>query len=61
MFKKLAILGHKTRSEEVIELLKMLGGRDVFGFPCTKTNQFFHVSPNDGYVYWDYNEPSIVI
>ena len=60
MFKKLAILGHKTRSEEVIELLKMLGGRDVFGFSCTKTDQFFHVSPNDGYVYWDYNEPSIV-
>lgn len=60
MSKKLAILGHKTRSEEVIELLKMLGGRDVFGFSCTKTDQFFHVSPNDGYVYWDYNEPSIV-
>ena len=60
MSKKLAILGHKTRSEEVIELLKMLGGRDVFGFSCTKTDQFFHVSPNDGYVYWDYNDPSIV-
>ena len=60
MSKKLAILGHETRNEEVIELLKMLGGRDVFGFSCTKTDQFFHVSPNDGYVYWDYNEPSIV-
>ena len=60
MSKKLAILGHETRNEEVIELLKMLGGRDVSGFSCTKTDQFFHVSPNDGYVYWDYNEPSIV-
>ena len=60
MSKKLAILGHKTRSEEVIELLKMLGGSDTSGFSCTKTDQFFHVSPNDGYVYWDYNDPSIV-
>lgn len=60
MFKKLAILGHETRSEEVIELLKMLGGRDVFGFSCTKTDRFYHVSPNDGFVYWNYNDPSIV-
>lgn len=60
MSKKLAILGHKTRNEEVIELLKMLGGMDTFGFSCTKTDRFYHVSPNDGFVYWDYNEPSIV-
>ena len=60
MFKKLAILGHETRNEEVIELLKMLGGKDVFGFSCTKTDRFYHVSPNDGFVYWNYNDPSIV-
>ena len=60
MFKKLAILGHETRNEEVIELLKMLGGMDTFGFSCTKTDRFYHVSPNDGFVYWDYNDPSIV-
>ena len=60
MSKKLAILGHETRNEEVIELLKMLGGKDVFGFSCTKTDRFYHVSPNDGFVYWDYNDPSIV-
>ena len=60
MSKKLAILGHETRNEEVIELLKMLGGMDTFGFSCKKTDRFYHVSPNDGYVYWDYNDPSIV-
>lgn len=60
MSKKLAILGHETRNEEVIELLKMLGGSDTSGFSCTKTDRFYHVSPNDGFVYWDYNEPSTV-
>lgn len=60
MSKKLAILGHETRNEEVIELLKMLGGSDTSGFSCTKTDRFYHVSPNDGFVYWDYNEPQTV-
>lgn len=59
MSKKLAILGHETRNEEVIELLKMLGGSDTSGFSCTKTDRFYHVSPNDGFVYWDYNEPLV--
>ena len=60
MSKKLAILGHKTRNKEVIELLKMLGGSDTFGFSCVQTDRFYHVSPNDGFVYWDYDDPSIV-
>lgn len=60
MSKKLAILGHETRNEEVIELLKMLGGSDTFGFSCTQTDRFYYVSPNDGFVYWDYDDPSIV-
>ena len=58
MFKKLAILGHETRNEEVIELLKMLGGRDTSGFSCTDTNRFYYVS--DEFIYWDYDDPSIV-
>lgn len=58
MSKKLAILGHKTRNEEVIELLKMLGGRETFGLSCEKPDRFYHVS-ND-FIYWDYDEPSIV-
>ena len=58
MFKKLAILGHKTRSEEVIELLKMLGGRETFGLSCEKPDRFYYVS--DDFIYWDYDDPSIV-
>ena len=58
MFKKLAILGHKTRSEEVIELLKMLGGRETFGLSCEKPDRFYYVS--DEFIYWDYDDPSIV-
>lgn len=58
MSKKLAILGHKTRNEEVIELLKMLGGRLTFGLSCEKPDRFYHVS--DEFIYWDYDDPSIV-
>lgn len=58
MSKKLAILGHKTRSEEVIELLKMLGGRETFGLSCEKPDRFYHVS--DDFIYWDYDEPPTV-
>ena len=39
MSKKLAILGHENRSEEVIELLKMLGGSETFGLSCAKTDR----------------------
>lgn len=58
MSKKLAILGHKTRNKEVIELLKMLGGRETFGLSCEKPDRFYHVS--DEFIYWDYDDPSIV-
>lgn len=58
MFKKLAILGHKTRNEEVIELLKMLGGRETFGLSCIYTDRFYYVS--DEFIHWDYDDPSIV-
>lgn len=59
MFKKLAILGHETRNEEVIELLKMLGGKDADdSYHCSNPNRFYYIS--DGYVCWDYDDPSIV-
>ena len=57
MSKKLAILGHKTRSEEVIELLKMLGGRETFGLSCEKTDRFYYVS--DEFIHWDYDDPIV--
>lgn len=55
MSKKLAILGHKTRSEEVIELLYMLGGRKTFGLSCIYTDRFYYVS--DEFIHWDYEDP----
>ena len=59
MFKKLAILGHETRNKEVIELLNMLGGKDADdSYHCSNPNRFYYIS--DGYVCWDYDDPSIV-
>ena len=57
MGKKLAIKGHETRSEEVIELLKMLGGSDTFGLSCEKTDRFYYVS--DEFIHWDYDDPIV--
>ena len=57
MSKKLAIFGHETRSEEVIELLKMLGGSDTFGLSCEKTDRFYYVS--DEFIHWDYDDPIV--
>lgn len=31
---QLVILGHKTRSKEVIEILEMLGGRNLRDYVC---------------------------
>lgn len=59
MAKKLAILGHETRNKEVIELLNMLGGKDADdSYHCSNPNRFYYIS--DGYVCWDYDDPSIV-
>ena len=57
MFKKLAILGHETRNEEVIELLTMLGGRETFGLSCIYTDRFYYVS--DEFIHWDYDDPIV--
>lgn len=60
MFKKLAILGHETRNEEVIELLKMLGGKDADDYNCSNPNRFYYISDEYEYVHWDYDDSSIV-
>ena len=57
MFKKLAIFGHETRSEEVINLLTMLGGRETFGLSCIYTDRFYYVS--DEFIHWDYDDPIV--
>ena len=56
MSKKLAILGHETRSEEVIELLQMLGGRKAFGLSCIYTDRFYYVVSDES-IHWDYEDP----
>lgn len=55
MGKKLAIKGHLTRREEVIELLEMLGGKDSNAFRCTNPNLIYFVL--DNHVHWDYIGP----
>jgi hypothetical protein len=58
MSKKLAILGHEYLGKKVVELLKMLGGKDADDYKCSNPNRFYYIS--DEYVCWDYNDSSIV-
>lgn len=43
MKKKLAIKGHTTRSKEVIELLEMMGGKNIFECGCHCINYFYYI------------------
>ena len=52
MGKKLAIKGHPTRGKEVIELLKMMGGKDSNDFKCSNPKRFYHVL--NEHVCWGY-------
>ena len=54
MGKKLAIKGHSTRGKEVIELLKMMGGKDSNDFKCSNPNRFYHIL--NEHVCWGYIE-----
>ena len=58
MSKKLAILGHEYRANEIKKLLEILGGKDAYDFKCSNPNRLYYVL--DEYVYWDYNDSSIV-
>lgn len=40
----LAIRGHKTRGEEVIEILEMLGGENLYSKSCSDSNMFCYLS-----------------
>lgn len=51
MGKKLAMPGHPTRGKEVIELLEMLGGKDVYDSKCINPYRFYYIL--DGYICWD--------
>ena len=39
--------GHKSRCEEVIELLKMLGGKNTAGFKTTFTGFYYWIDENN--------------
>lgn len=52
MGKNLAISGHPTRSKEVVELLKILGGKDSNDHKCSNPNRFYQVL--NGHICWGY-------
>jgi hypothetical protein len=52
MGKNLAISGHPTRSKEVVELLRMLGGKDSNDHKCSNPNRFYQVL--NGHICWGY-------
>ena len=55
MGKKLAIKGHSTRGKEVIELLEMLGGKNIEGFIGTDSDELYTIEDNDIIQSYDWN------
>ena len=53
--KKLAIQGHSTRGNEVIELLEMLGGKNVEGFIGTDFDELYTIEDNYIIQAYDWN------
>ena len=41
---KLAIIGHNIRGNEVIKILEMLGGKNVYNKSCSDDNLFCYIS-----------------
>ena len=56
MGKKLAIKGHATRGKEVIELLEMLGGKNIEGYIGIEHDEIYAIE--DGYIIqvYDWND-----
>lgn len=52
MKKNLGISGHPTRSKEVVELLKILGGKNSNGYKCSNPNRFYQVL--NEHICWGY-------
>lgn len=55
MNKKLAIKGHSARGKEVIELLEMLGGKNVEGFIGTDFDELYTIEDNCIIQVYDWN------
>ena len=48
---KLAIKGHPARGKEVIQLLEMLGGVNVFNLDGTMNNYYYYIDENSNKIY----------
>ena len=44
---ELGIIGHKTRGNEVIKILEMLGGNNRYNIRCVLDNHFYHIRYKD--------------
>ena len=53
----LAILGHATRGNEVIEILEMLGGRNVRNYACDLTDYAYNIN-GQGIINWYIPHPN---
>lgn len=53
----LAILGHATRGNEVIEILEMLGGRNVRNYACDLTDYAYNIN-GQGIIDWYIPHPN---
>jgi hypothetical protein len=51
---KLAIKGHQTRGNEVIELLEMLGGSNPHNYSADCESLCFHIGENTNSIYYDW-------
>lgn len=54
---KLAIKGHATRGKEVIEILEMLGGRNVRNYACNLTDYAYSIN-GQGIIDWYIPHPN---
>lgn len=59
MRKNLAISGHPTRSKEVVELLRTLGGKDSNVHKCSNPNRFYQVL--NEHICWGYIGPEEIV
>ena len=56
----LAILGHATRGNEVIEILEMLGGRNVRNYACDLTDYAYNIN-GQGIINWYIPHPNSLL
>ena len=60
---QLAIKGHATRGKEVIQLLEMLGGVNVFELEGAETQGFYYIFKDNNKIYycWNTNAENVIV